>query len=233
MSQAFTPIARSRASYYCKGSPVHFSMVELFRMEETGETVVTLTFKNLYSRPLQRLVAHFRCKDTQGRMIGEDDFVYEDVNAAEGETFGFDDGVFVSDVPLGSVEASLVSVTYDGATHSLRGCPPVVLPRPQALSEAERRYVEGVLRIGGLKYRPAQAEDGWRCACGAFNYNAGLGKRMCTECGADKAMLAAAVHEAQRRSVPQRPMYDASMQVLPTQEASAAGANWRTPPRGV
>ena len=45
MSQAFTPIARSRASYYCKGSPVHFSMVELFRMEETGETVVTLTFK--------------------------------------------------------------------------------------------------------------------------------------------------------------------------------------------
>lgn len=47
MSQAFTPIARSRASYYCKGSPVHFSMVELFRMEETGETVVTLTFKNL------------------------------------------------------------------------------------------------------------------------------------------------------------------------------------------
>ena len=53
MSQAFTPIARSRASYYCKGSPVHFSMVELFRMEETGETVVTLTFKNLYSRPLQ------------------------------------------------------------------------------------------------------------------------------------------------------------------------------------
>ena len=156
MSQAFTPIARSRASYYCKGSPVHFSMVELFRMEETGETVVTLTFKNLNSRPLQRLVAHFRCKDKQGRMIGEDDFVYEDVNAAEGETFGFDDGVFVSDVPLGSVEASLVSVTYDGATHSLRGCPPVALPRPQALSEAERRYVEGVLRIGGLKYRPAQ-----------------------------------------------------------------------------
>ena len=136
MSQAFTPIARARASYYCKGSPVHFSMVELFRMEETGETVVTLTFKNLYSRPLQRLVAHFRCKDKQGRVIGEDDFVYEDVNAAEGETFGFDDGVFVSDVPLGSVEASLVSVTYDGATHSLRCCAPVALPRPQALSEA-------------------------------------------------------------------------------------------------
>ena len=104
-------------------------------MEATGETVVTLTFKNLYSRPLQRLVAHFRCKDKQGRVIGEDDFVYEDVNAAEGETFGFDDGVFVSDVPLGSVEASLVSVTYDGAAHSLRGCAPSC---PAAASSSER-----------------------------------------------------------------------------------------------
>ena len=99
-------------------------------------------------------------------------------------------------------------------------------------SDRRRQRVAADERFGSIAV-PAQAEDGWRCACGAFNYNAGLGKRMCTECGADKAMLAAAVHEAQRRSVPQRPMYDASMQVLPTQEASAAGANWRTPPRGV
>ena len=52
MNQKFTPLAQSRASYYCKGSPVHFVMVELFRMEGTGATVVTLTFKNLFSRPL-------------------------------------------------------------------------------------------------------------------------------------------------------------------------------------
>lgn len=36
MSQKFTPLAQSRASYYCKGSPVHFVMVELFRMEGTA-----------------------------------------------------------------------------------------------------------------------------------------------------------------------------------------------------
>ena len=46
MSQKFTPLAQSRASYYCKGSPVHFVQVELFRMESSGSTVVTLTFKN-------------------------------------------------------------------------------------------------------------------------------------------------------------------------------------------
>ena len=44
MGQKFTPLAQSRASYYCKGSPVHFVRVELFRMEGTGDTVVTLSF---------------------------------------------------------------------------------------------------------------------------------------------------------------------------------------------
>ena len=62
MSETFTPLAQSRASYYCKGSPVHFVQVELFRMDSTGSTVVTLTFKNFYSRPIQSFVAHYRCK---------------------------------------------------------------------------------------------------------------------------------------------------------------------------
>ena len=113
MSQKFTPLAQSRASYYCKGSPVHFVMVELFRMEGTGATVVTLTFKNLFSRPLVSFTAYFRCKNKYGEVVVEDSFTYDNVYAGEGECFGFDDAVFVSDEPLGSVEVRLGSVTYD------------------------------------------------------------------------------------------------------------------------
>lgn len=124
MSQKFTPLAQSRASYYCKGSPVHFVMVELFRMEGTGATVVTLTFKNLFSRPLVSFTAYFRCKNKYGEVVVEDSFTYDNVYAGEGECFGFDDAVFVSDEPLGSVEVRLGSVTYDdGAPHDLRRCP--------------------------------------------------------------------------------------------------------------
>lgn len=126
MSQKFTPLAQSRASYYCKGSPVHFVMVELFRMEGTGATVVTLTFKNLFSRPLVSFTAYFRCKNKYGEVVVEDSFTYDNVYAGEGECFGFDDAVFVSDEPLGSVEVRLGSVTYDdGAPHDLRRCPAV------------------------------------------------------------------------------------------------------------
>ena len=91
MSQKFTPLAQSRASYYCKGSPVHFVMVELFRMEGTGATVVTLTFKNLFSRPLVSFTAYFRCKNKYGEVVVEDSFTYDNVYAGEGECFGFDD----------------------------------------------------------------------------------------------------------------------------------------------
>ena len=113
MSQKFTPLAQSRASYYCKGSPVHFVMVELFRMEGTGATVVTLTFKNLFSRPLVSFTAYFRCKNKYGEVVVEDSFTYDNVYAGEGECFGFDDAVFVSDEPLGSVEVRLSPMTTE------------------------------------------------------------------------------------------------------------------------
>ncbi|MFQ7726428.1 MAG: hypothetical protein ACLRI7_08550 [Ruthenibacterium lactatiformans] len=83
MSQKFTPLAQSRASYYCKGSPVHFVMVELFRMEGTGATVVTLTFKNLFSRPLVSFTAYFRCKNKYGEVVVEDSFTYDNVYAGK------------------------------------------------------------------------------------------------------------------------------------------------------
>ena len=182
MSQKFTPLAQSRASYYCKGSPVHFVMVELFRMEGTGATVVTLTFKNLFSRPLVSFTAYFRCKNKYGEVVVEDSFTYDNVYAGEGECFGFDDAVFVSDEPLGSVEVRLGSVTYDdGAPHDLRRCPAVALPALRPLPQRERAAVCRALGTQDADYYPEEAADGWRCTCGAFNYNAGRGIRgFCT-----------------------------------------------------
>ena len=158
MSQKFTPLAQSRASYYCKGSPVHFVMVELFRMEGTGATVVTLTFKNLFSRPLVSFTAYFRCKNKYGEVVVEDSFTYDNVYAGEGECFGFDDAVFVSDEPLGSVEVRLGSVTYDdGAPHDLRRCPAVALPalRPCAAPWARRMRIITPRRLPTAGAAPA------------------------------------------------------------------------------
>ena len=203
MSQKFTPLAQSRASYYCKGSPVHFVMVELFRMEGTGATVVTLTFKNLFSRPLVSFTAYFRCKNKCGEVVVEDSFTYDNVYAGEGECFGFDDAVFVSDEPLGSVEVRLGSVTYDdGAPHDLRRCPAVALPALRPLPQRERAAVCRALGTQDADYYPEEAADGWRCTCGAFNYNAGRGIRYCSECGVEKVLMQAAVRDAQSGTPP-------------------------------
>lgn len=219
MGQKFTPLAQSRASYYCKGSPVHFVRVELFRLEGTGETVVTLTFKNLFSRPLVSFTAYFRCKNKYGEVVVEDSFTYDDVYANEGDCFGCDDAVFVSDEPLGSVEVRLGSVTYDdGAPHDLRRCAAVALPPLRPLPQRERAALCRALHTEDADYYPEEAEDGWRCTCGAFNYNAGRGIQFCSECGMEKAMLQSALRELRQAAQPRQPQYDAGMQYLPVRD---------------
>ncbi len=220
MGQKFTPLAQSRASYYCKGSPVHFVRVELFRIEGTGDTAVTLTFKNLFSRPLVSFTAYFRCKNKFGEVVVEDSFTYDDVYANEGDCFGCDDAVFVSDEPLGSVEVRLGSVTYDdGAPHDLRRCTAVALPRLRPLPQRERAALCHALHTEDADYYPEEAEDGWCCMCGAFNYNAGKGVYFCSECGMEKAMMQSALREMRQRENPPQPQYDAGMQYLPVQDA--------------
>ena len=219
LAQKFTPLAQSRASYYCKGSPVHFVRVELFRMEGTGDTVVTLTFKNLFSRPLVSFTAYFRCKNKYGEIVVEDSFTYDNVYANEGDCFGCDDAVFVSDEPLGSVEVRLGSVTYDdGAPHDLRRCTAVALPPLRPLPQRERSALCRALHTEDADYYPEEAEDGWRCTCGAFNYNAGQGVCFCSECGMEKAMLRSALRQVQQAAEPPQPQYDAGMQYLPVRD---------------
>ncbi|MEG0167691.1 MAG: hypothetical protein RR709_07460 [Ruthenibacterium sp.] len=196
MSQ-FTPIAQSRARYYCKGSPVQFVQVELLRMEDTGSVVVTLTFKNVHNRTLTAFTAHFRCKNAQGAILMEDDFLYDALSVGEGQSFGADDAVFVSDEPLGSVEVNLVSVEYDGdKTHSLLQCPPVPLAQQQQLPAAITARVNTALQFDSAHFLPSNEPDGWQCTCGAFNYNAGRGAVVCSECGAEKNTLFAAIRAA-------------------------------------
>ncbi|MEG2287160.1 MAG: hypothetical protein RSC00_04555 [Ruthenibacterium sp.] len=197
MSSEFSSIAKSRARYYCKGAPVQFVQVELLRINENDNMVVTLTFKNLVPQQLTALTAHFRCKDAGGTVILEDDFTYTELAIGEGGLFGGDDAVYVSEVPLSSVEVSLVSADYaDGHSYSLQRCPPVPLPALRALNPQTVVDVNDLLQIDSARYLPANVVDGWQCTCGAFNYNVGQGKVMCAECGADKAALFSAVRRS-------------------------------------
>ena len=190
MGYQFTPVAQSRARYYSKGSPVQFVRVELLRMEGTDELVATLTFKNVHVDTLTSFTAHFRCKSPQGEVILEDDFVYDGLNVGEGELFGADDAVVVSEERIGSVEVNLVRAQYDtGRSYSLLRCENVDLPPMKKLPPVTVNYVNEALRFKQAHYLPCNLPDGWVCTCGAFNYNVGHGADTCSECGADKRAL--------------------------------------------
>lgn len=194
MSYQFTPIAQSRARYYSKGSPVQFVRVELLRMEETEDLVATLTFKNVHVDTLTSFTVHFRCKSPDGEIMLEDDFVYDGLNVLEGELFGADDAVVVSEERIGSVEVNLIRAEYStGRSYNLTRCENIDLPAIKKLPAVTVNYVNEAMRFSKAHYLPCNLPDGWVCTCGAFNYNVGHGADTCSECGADKRALYGAV----------------------------------------
>ncbi|MEG2931453.1 MAG: hypothetical protein RR825_06665 [Ruthenibacterium sp.] len=229
MSSEFSSVAKSRARYYCKGAPVQFVQVELLRINENDNMVVTLAFKNLVPQTLTSLTAHFRCKDADGTVIMEDNFTYTEIEIGEGGLFGSDDAVYVSEVPLSSVEVSLVSVEYaDGRSYALQRCAPAPLPALRALNPQTAADVNALLHMDSARYLPANLTDGWQCTCGAFNYNVGQGKVMCPECGADKAALLnavrAALHGGTAEQTQPLPRVNPQEPYLPVTDAIPVGA---------
>ncbi len=189
MEENFDLLAQSRANYFTKGSPVQFVKVELLKGDVTGDIAVCLSFKNISAARLTQLQITFKCKDRSGAVVCQDQFVYEDLNAAHGEVFGADDAVYISSSPIGSVEVELGTARFaDGSSVDLTGyprvrlAPPKKLPAELAAKLCERTHKEGLTVV------PQVLDEGWYCACGAFHPREEDGV-WCSECGSDRILL--------------------------------------------
>lgn len=189
MEENFSLLAQSRANYYTPGSPVQFVRVELLRGDESGQIVICLTFKNVGTETVEGLSIRFKCKNRQGQIVYEDKFAYEELKARQGDLFGADDAVYVSDEPIGSVDVELDRVTLAGGrqvdlSSFKRTRLPGLRPLPTELSKAlcQRTGKEG------MNYVPQVIEQGWYCACGAFHPKA-ENTVYCSECGSDRILL--------------------------------------------
>lgn len=189
MEQNFELLAQSRANYYTKGSPIQFVRVELLKGDVTGEVAVCLTFKNVAPQPVSGLVVRFKCKSPAGTLLCEDEYYYEGIAAAQGDLFGADDAVYVSDGAVGSVEVDLEQAFLtDGSALQLGSYKRVRLPAPKALPAQLAASL--CQRVGkeGLTVVPQVVEDGWYCACGAFHPKE-EDSVWCSECGCDRILL--------------------------------------------
>ena len=189
MEQDFDLLAQSRANYFTQGSPIQFVRVELLKGTVTGEIAVCLTFKNVADAPVSGLAVRFKCKDKAGEVLCEDQFYYEGLTAAKGDLFGADDAVFVSDVPIGSVEVELnQAFLADGSAVPLGQYKRVRLPAPKALPAQLAEQLQQRTGKNGLTMVPQMLEEGWYCACGAFHPK-GEDDAYCSECGSDRILL--------------------------------------------
>ncbi len=189
MNTDFNSIAKSRAKYYLKGSPVQFVWVELLKPETQQSVAVTLTFKNIAPAMLEELNILFSCKDKSGQIVAQDKFSYKQLQVGKGQFFGADDAVFVSNMPLSNVEVKIVSAVYSGKLHNLTNCQIIPLPALRDLGIQSKQMLDNVLNINWSRYVPCNVQDGWVCTCGAFNYNTGDALNVCGECGIEKLGL--------------------------------------------
>ncbi len=196
MNTEFDSIALTRAKYYSKGAPVQFAYVELLKAKQTGEIAVTLTFKNLATKALNALTVQYICNDTQGNAIAQGTYEYNNLNVQEGELFGADDAVFISNTPIGNIEVVLLNANYMGKVFPLNNCPTVALPALKKLGDNTVNIVNDIVKTNNVNYMPCNVKDGWQCTCGAFNYNIGKGKTTCLECNVTKENLINAIRSA-------------------------------------
>ncbi len=225
MEQNYSLIVQSRANYYTAGSPVQFVRVELLKGDVTGEVAVCLTFKNVGTEPLTGLVIHFKCKDAAGQILCEDDFYYEQLNAAPGALFGSDDAVYVSDTPVSSVEIEQDRVFLNGRGVDLRGYKRVRLQPPRVLPGSIARTLQARTGNRELTCVPQDTEHGWFCACGAFHPNE-ENTRHCSECGADRASVKMTLTEIleEARQAAERQQREINAVVDPAAAAAATAA---------
>lgn len=189
MEENFNLLAQSRANYYTKGSPVQFVQVEMLKGDVSGDIAVCLSFKNISDTPLTGLVINFKCKDTQGQVVCESQYYYEDLDAAKGDVFGGDDAVYISQKPVASVEVMLDrAFGPDGSAIPLADYKRVRLPAPRLLPANLAGALQRRTSNDRLRYAPQVLENGWYCACGAFHPNE-ENCAECSECGADRVLL--------------------------------------------
>lgn len=225
MEQNFSLMAQSRANYYTAGSPVQFVRVELLKGDVNGEIAVCLTFKNIAHEPLTGLVIHFKCKDPSGRILCEDDFYYEQLNAQPGELFGSDDAVYVSDTPVSSVEIEQDRAFLSGRGVDLRAYKRVRLQTPRVLPGSIARTLQSATGNAALVGVPQDTQYGWFCACGAFHPNE-ENASVCSECGADRTYIKKTLTQIleQARQAAERQQREINAAVDPAAAAAATAA---------
>lgn len=189
MEENFDLLAQSRANYYTKGSPIQFVKVELLKGDQSGDIAVCLSFKNISSQPVTGLLVEFKCKDRTGTVVCQDRFEYQGLNAANGQIFGSDDAVYISQAPVGSVEVDLLEAYLaDGTALDLTGYVRTRLPAPKKLPEDLAQKLSERTGKEGLQFVPQVLDQGWYCACGAFHPREESGV-WCSECGSDRILL--------------------------------------------
>lgn len=184
MADRFERLFALPNNLYSAGSPVIVAAGALLKDTQTGNIIVQLKYQSVSPLIIKALKVSISAYDVAGKEInGVTEYQYLDLNISNGQAFGSNKAIVLSNKVTRSFSISSITVVLsDGTAHEVSQ-PLSPLPEPTSLRSALhnpeliKQYQIAV--NDHAKYVPQAAHGIWECTCGAWNSG-----KICQCCGA-------------------------------------------------
>lgn len=186
MSERFDCLYKLPNNLYSNGSPVIISAGSLLKDTVTGNIVAQLKFRSVSTDIIKALKISLSAYDISGAEIqGVDSYQYLDLSIHNGQEFGFNKAIVMSNAVTRSFEIKGITVVMAHGEVKNVDMPLSSLPQYKLL-QSELTDVELVKQykiatVEKALYAPQEFQNLWGCVCGEWNCG-----RICTNCNLDK-----------------------------------------------
>lgn len=173
---------RDTAEWYSPGCPVEIIEQRLI-IDGNKQPHAQILFRNIGSQAVEGVTVAIQCRGlNQDVLTDVKEYLYADLRALRGQTFGHDVSIPLPDAQTRSYQVHINKITFsDGSTYT--PCAPLhLVERPPYLTFSDRKLPSEFPKdIKDTCF--AQNEDGWFCVCGSRNL---ANENTCWNCGHSK-----------------------------------------------
>ena len=188
MSERFKQLYKLPNNLYMSASPIIISAGALLEDTQTGKLLVQLKFKSISDKIIKAVKLNVSVYDVSNTKLSDvDEYQYLDLSIREGQFFGENKAIIVSENIARSFEINKITVVFDDNTswtsndfNKFNS-----ITKQQLLTEIidNDEIVKQYQFETNSKsfYIPIVYEDLWLCTCGEYNKS-----NVCCNCGIDK-----------------------------------------------
>lgn len=174
MKERFENLYKLPNNLYVENSPVIIVAGSLLKDTESSNLIIQLKYHSLSDKKIKALKIKLNVYDVTKQLLGDDiEYQYLDLNILQGQEFGANKAIIVSDLVARSFSIKEFTVIYENNEQWVSTIPLVQLINSQSLSiELKDPEVVKQYRLAtndSANYVPKEMFGLWQCTCGEWN----------------------------------------------------------------